>query len=100
MEQLGKEPIEEEIPPSWEDFPETVQNAISIFNSLGNRVYPEIGYTGKDYTNLDLLFKHYAIEDQEFVLEILLWLDNLTIEKNNERIKKEYDKMKRSSSKK
>ena len=30
MEQLGKEPIESEIPPSWEDFPEDIISSINI----------------------------------------------------------------------
>ena len=52
MEQLGKEPIEEEIPPDFEDLPEVVVDAVATFNMLGDRAYPEIGYVGKDYTNL------------------------------------------------
>ena len=52
-EQLGKEPSDKEIPPDWEDFPEIVQEAINTFNQLGDRVYPEIGFVGKDYTNLN-----------------------------------------------
>ena len=51
-EQLNKEPRDDEIPPDWEDFPDIVHEAINTFNSLGDRVYPDIGYTGKDYTNL------------------------------------------------
>ena len=54
MEQLGKEPSDAEIPPDWEDLPEIMAYAINTFNSLGDRVYPDIGYTGKDYTNLPM----------------------------------------------
>ena len=40
---MGQEPEEEEIPPDWEDFPEIVIQALTTFQSLGDRVYPEIG---------------------------------------------------------
>ncbi len=99
MEQLGKDPIEEEIPPDWEDFPEIAQDAILIFNALGNRIFPEVGYTGKDYTNLTLLMEHYKIQNKEFLLDLLIWLDSKTIKNNDEKLKAEYDKMKRNSSK-
>ena len=52
-EQMGNEPIEEEIPPDWSDLPEIVTHAVNTFNLMGDRVYPEIGYVGKDYTNLN-----------------------------------------------
>ena len=32
MEQLGKEPVEEEIPPDFEDLPEIIVQAVSTFN--------------------------------------------------------------------
>ena len=98
MEQLGKEPIEEEIPPDWEDLPEIIIDALSTFNSLGDRVYPEIGFTGKDYTNLSFFLEVYDIEDKEYFLEILSWLDSRAIKKSSEQLKKEYDKLKRKSS--
>tara|TARA_B110000238_G_C16093604_1_gene425000 strand:+ start:702 stop:1043 length:342 start_codon:yes stop_codon:yes gene_type:complete len=94
-EQLEQEPIEKEIPPAWEDFPELVQNAINTFNQLGDRVYPEIGYIGKDYANVKLYMEIYNIEDIEFFLEILTWLDSRAIKKSSEDLKRQYDKLKR-----
>ena len=41
-EQMGNEPIEEEIPPDWNDLPEIVTFAVNTFNLMGDRVYPEI----------------------------------------------------------
>lgn len=93
-EQLGKEPSDKEIPPGWEDLPEIVQVAINIFNSLGDKVYPEIGYTGKDYMNLPILMDLYYIENTEFFLEVLFWLDARTIKKSSEQLKKELNKLK------
>ena len=97
-EQMEQEPIESEIPPDLNDFPEIVIDAISAFNLLGDRVYPEIGYTGKDYTNLSHIMNIYGIEDKEYFLEILHWLDARTIKKSSEQMKKEYEKLKRQSS--
>ena len=97
MEQLGKEPIEEEIPPDWDDLPEIVVQAVSAFNMLGDRAYPEIGYVGKDYTNLKYWTDLYGIEDIEFFLVLLHWLDDRAIKKSSEQLKREYDKIKRQS---
>lgn len=98
MEQLGKDPVEEEVPPSWEDLPEVMISAVSTFNCMGDRVYPEIGYIGKDYTNLKYYLALYSIDDIEYFLDILSWLDSRAIKKSSEQMKKEYDKLKRRSS--
>ena len=98
MEQLGKEPIPEEIPPDFEDLPDIMVYAVNTFNSLGDRIYPEIGFTGKDYTNLSYYLKMYEIQDIEYFLEILSWLDSRAVKKSSEQLKKEYDKLKRKNS--
>ena len=97
MEQLGKEPIESEIPPDFEDLPEIVVQALSTFNMLGDRAYPEIGYVGKDYTNLSYYIDIYDVEDKEYFLEILAWLDARAIKKSSEMMKREYEKLKRQN---
>ncbi len=97
-EQLGQEPNPAEMPPDFEEFPEIVAYAISTFNMLGDRQYPEIGYIGKDYTNLPIYFEIYNIEDKEFFLEVLSLLDSKAIERSSEQLKKEYDRMKRKTS--
>jgi hypothetical protein len=94
-EQLEQEPIENEIPPDWEDFPEVIQHAINTFNQLGDRVFPEIGFVGKDYTNLSHYLEVYDVNDKEFFLEILSWLDSRAIKKSYEDLKRQYDKLKR-----
>lgn len=96
-EQLGREPNPERCPPGIEDFPQIVINAIEIFNFLGDRVYPEIGYIGKDYTNLPILMSLYEIDDKELLLEVLSRLDAEAIKVSQERLKREYDKMKSKS---
>ena len=99
MEQMGEEPDWEKCPPDWEDFPDIVIITMNIFNSMGDRVYPEIGYIGKDYTNFEFLLKHYGIKEhnKEFVFELLLWLDSRAIEESQKKLKAEYDRMKRKS---
>jgi hypothetical protein len=97
-EQLGKEPNPDQIPPAWEDFPEVIQVAINIFGLLGDRVYPDIGYVGKDYTNLPTLIEVYGVEDKELLIEVLDFLDSRAIKKSSEQMKKELDKLKRKSS--
>lgn len=97
MEQLEKEPKPEEIPPELSDFPDIVGFAVNTWNHLGDRVYPEIGYVGKDYTNLKYWTDLYGIEDIEFFLVLLHWLDDRAIKKSSEQLKREYDKIKRQS---
>ena len=97
MEQMGKEPVEEEMPPGIEDFPEIVINALETFNGLGDRIYGDVGYVGKDYTNLPYFMKIFGIDeaDEETFLTILLKLDAQAIEISNKRMKAEIDRMKR-----
>jgi hypothetical protein len=97
-EQIGQEPNSDKMPPSWEDLPEIAQIAINTFNALGDRVYPEIGYVGKDFTNLPILIDIHGIEDTDYFIEILNWLDARAIKKSSDNLKKEYDKLKRKSS--
>ena len=58
MEQTGEEIDWDRCPPDWEDFPDSVTTAIELFYELGDRVYSEVGFVGKDFTNLDILCKH------------------------------------------
>lgn len=96
-EQLGKEPNIEECPPGDEDLPEVIIDAINIFNMMGDRVYPEIGYIGKDFTNLPILLEIFKVDNVPLVMEALLRLDAHAIKKAQEKLKREYDKMKRNT---
>lgn len=95
MEQLDKEPKDEEIPPDWEDLPDEMVYALNTFNSLGDRIVPDIGFLGKDYTNLNTYIEIYEIEDREFFLEVLHFLDSRAIKKSQDQLKREHDKLKR-----
>ena len=97
MDQLGQDPIPEEIPPDYEDFPMIVIDAINAYNSMGDRIYPEIGYIGKDYTNLPYYIEIYKVENTDVFLEILLRLDAEAIRLAQDKLKREYDRMKRKA---
>ena len=96
-EQTGEEIDWERCPPDIEDFPESVYTAMNIYNSLGNRVYGDVGFVGKDYTNLDLLHKQYYVEEHEkdWLFELLIYLEGRAIESSQRQIKAEYDKIKK-----
>jgi hypothetical protein len=97
-EQTGEEIDWEKCPPELEDFPESIYITLNIFNSLGNRVFPDVGYIGKDYTNLNLLYNFYYIEEYEkdWIFELLLFLDGRAIEASQKSLKREIDKIKRN----
>jgi len=96
-EQLGQEPIEEEIPPDIEDFPDIAIEAMTTFSSLGDKILPDIGYLGKDFTNLPFYMEFKGIEekDKELFLEILTFLESRAINHSQEQMKREREKLKR-----
>jgi len=94
-EQLGQAPNPEEIPPSVEDFPDIAIQAMNTFSSLGDRIYPDIGYMGKDFTTLPYYIEMYEIEDKELFLEILTYLESRAINNSREHLNKEREKLKR-----
>lgn len=95
-EQTGQEIDWEKCPPDWEDFPQVVITTFNIFNSLGDRVYPDVGYIGKDFTNFNFLLKYYQVETYqiEFIFNTILWLDSRAIQSSQKKIKSEMDRMK------
>ena len=97
-EQTGQEIDWERCPPDLEDFPESVYTALNIYHSMGSRVQADIGYIGKDYTNLNLLYNFYYItekEEKDWIFELLLFLDEREIKESQKRMKREIDKIKR-----
>ena len=98
VEQTGEEIDWERCPPDLEDFPDSVNVAINIYHSLGDKVYPEIGYIGKDYTILEFLYKQHNIEtevEKDCIFELLLHLDAYNVTESQRKIKAEYDKIKK-----
>ena len=96
-EQIGKEPKEDEIPPDFEDFPTIALDAMNTFSMLGDIVAPDIGYLGKNFTNLPYYMDIHAVEDKELFLEILTYLESRAINHSQEQLKRERDKLKRKA---
>ena len=94
-EQLDKEPDLDEMPPAWEDFPDITILAMNTFSQLGDLIAADIGYLGKDYTNLPHYLDVYGIEDKELFLEILTYLESRAIKQSQEQLKREREKLKR-----
>jgi len=94
---MNQAPDWEKCPDDWEDFPPLITDTVSIFNSLGDKIMPDIGYLGKDYTNLDFYLNLYGIEEHQqlFVSEILLSMETRAVEKAQRKLKAEYDRIKR-----
>jgi hypothetical protein len=95
MKEMGKEPDPEKMPLGFEDIDEENQIAYSIYTSLGNRIYGEVGFIGKDYTNLPILIEVYEIEDKLYLLEKLSIMDDFFVDKSQKQIKKMHDDAKR-----
>ncbi len=94
-EQLGKKPDMEEMPPDYNDFPEIVIHALNVYSMLNDRILPDIGYLGKDYTNLPIYIETLGIDNKELFLEILDTLDSSAVEHSREMLKREREKLKR-----
>ncbi len=98
VEQTGEEIDWERCPPEWEDFPQSVPTAMEIFNSLGDKVYPEIGLIGKDFTNINMLYELHDIsnpKEKDWTLELLLYLESKAVDRAQKQLKAEYEKAKK-----
>jgi hypothetical protein len=91
-EQMGKEPIESEIPVQGEDLPMVAQIAINTFNMMNDRISADIGYLGKDYSILDTLLSD--VDQKSLCVEVILWLDKKHIAKSQSIMEKEREKLK------
>jgi hypothetical protein len=93
--QTGEEPDPWKIPPEIEDFPEDVQKAINVFNRLGDKIVPDVGYLGKDYTSLPLHIEIMKPDSKEIFLETLLKIDERLIKQSAETMRQEREKLER-----
>jgi hypothetical protein len=81
-EQLGNEPIPEEIPAEYEDFPYTVQEAIQIFSILPDNWEGMSGtYMGKDYSILPYLMDTiFEVVDKQQTMQFLLTIGKIVMD--------------------
>lgn len=92
-EQLGEEPNPAKIPPEVQDLPSDMQKAVIVFNKLGDRLAPDIGYLGKDYSPLQVHMDVMKVDNKEIFLETLLRLDSRVIEKSREAVSRKRKEM-------
>ena len=96
---MGEEPDWEKCPEDWEDFPEIVILGINVYNTLGSRIFPDVGYIGKEFTNYDLVLKHLGVQkhQEDFVFEIVQFMEQRDVEISQKKLKAEYDRVKRGT---
>lgn len=94
MDQMNQEPDWERCPPAWEDFPNWVIDGINVYHSLGSRIYPDVGFIGKDYTNFKFLLDQWGL-NKELTFEICTFMEARDIEASQKKLKAEYDRIKR-----
>jgi hypothetical protein len=88
-EQLGSEPIEEEIPVELMDLPEEAQEAWTIYCYLPDRYDSFSGhYFGKAIENISNLFELFGVTDRITVLRIVTLFDRQETEQINSKKKK------------
>ena len=98
VEQTGEEIDWDRCPPDGEDFPESTITALNVFHTMGDRIGSDVGYIGKDYTNIDFILKHFFITESaqiEWTYELILFLERRAIEDSRKQMKSEYDKIKK-----
>lgn len=72
-ETLGNEPLEEEIPVEFEDFPQLVQQSFNFYSMLRDNWDPMGGnYLGKDMSTIFEFFRLYDVEKEEQILHMTL----------------------------
>lgn len=79
-DQLGEDPVDEDIPLDYSDFPYLVQLTFIVYSKLRDNWDPMGGkYLGKDYALIFKLFELYQIDDPEerlLVMNFLQHIDN------------------------
>lgn len=100
-EQLGNEPVPEEIPADYTDFPFIVQQAMNIFSILPDNWEGMSGtYMGKDYSILPFLMDEiYDIDNKQQMMRFLLMIGNIIMKQRSEEQKRRQQKHKSKSKK-
>jgi hypothetical protein len=82
VEQLGNEPIPEEIPVEYEDFPYDVQEAIQIFTILPDVWEGMSGsYLGKNYSILPYLMDSiFEVANKQQTMQLLLVIGKIVMD--------------------
>ncbi len=95
MEQLEKEPELDKMPLDYFDLCPDAQIAVNMYNRLGNRVYGDVGFVGKDYTALPIFIQIFEITNKDLLIDLLNVLDASNIDKSQKAMKKMLDSVKK-----
>jgi hypothetical protein len=88
-EQLGSEPIDDEIPIELGDLPDEAQEAWTIYCYLPDRYDSFSGhYFGKAIDSISNLFELFGVQDRVSVLKIVTLFDRQETEQINSKKKK------------
>ena len=100
-EQLGSEPIEEEIPADFADFPYVIQEALNIFMILPDNWEGFSGtYMGKDYSILPYLMDEiFKVEDKQQTMTYLLEIGKIVMDIRSREQKERQRKAQKKTSK-
>jgi hypothetical protein len=98
MEQRGLEPDPKKIPLEFDDLNVDTQIAFAIYHRLGNRVDGNVGFIGKDYTNLPYFIETYGINDKLYLLDLLVAIEVHYIKENQKAVEKLLKDSKKKSS--
>lgn len=101
-EQLGNDPIPDEIPAEFADFPYEVQETINIFSILPDNWEGMSGtYMGKDYSILPYLMEEiFDVEDKKQTMQLLLIVGRIVMENHSKAQKERQRKAKTKKGKK
>jgi hypothetical protein len=87
-ETLGSDPVEDQIPVEFNDFPDEIQLAISIYRLMRDEwEYMGGTYTGKNFNGIFELFDVYNIEqlDKRYYLELIHIIDGIRIQETRKK---------------
>jgi hypothetical protein len=79
-EELGSEPVEEEIPVEYDDLPLEVQEALQLYNTLQDSWdYMGGNYIGKNLSYFGSILQMYQVplEDQSKLYELIVYIDQI-----------------------
>lgn len=81
-EQLGTQPVEEEIPLELGDFPMEIQQIFSLYDNLEDKVSDFSGvFTGKVYTNFPLFYDIFCEGlPITYVLYVVRYMETVYVE--------------------
>ena len=83
-DQSGKEPDQDEMPPTLKDYPLEVQVAFLLHDYLPENWDGMSGsYLGKDYSALEMLLKAHEVEDVKTCIYFIKLIDGYNIRKIN-----------------